>query len=257
MTSTPSAVATMRLYFYGVIRGLGQEEPVFQAAPIGGGEGPVRAVRCLDMAAVVSDSPQERYDIGREHTIPHQLVLEEVMQRYELLPARFGIVAGGEEALRRKLSARVGEFRELFGYLAGRCELGLKVFWRRERLFAEVLQEDARILRIRDTLAQRRSEETHFERIHLGEMVATAMARKREAEAARVLAALEPLAVETKTNPLHSDLMVLTAAFLVQQQRVPEFDAAVDALADRQVERLLLKYVGPVPPYNFVSVTLD
>jgi hypothetical protein len=48
--------------------------------------------------------------------------------------------------------------------------------------------------------------------------------------------------------------MVLNAAFLVEREREGVFDAAVSAIAERNAARLMLKYVGPLPPFNFVDL---
>jgi len=50
--------------------------------------------------------------------------------------------------------------------------------------------------------------------------------------------------------------MVLNAAFLVDEARQVEFDAAVERLDQEMGKRLIFKYVGPVPPYNFVNIVV-
>ena len=53
------------------------------------------------------------------------------------------------------------------------------------------------------------------------------------------------------------DRMVLNAAFLVEKSREAEFDHAVSRLDEELGPRALFKYVGPVPPYNFVNITVN
>lgn len=59
------------------------------------------------------------------------------------------------------------------------------------------------------------------------------------------------------TLPVRADRMVLNAAFLVEREREAEFDDAVRRLGERFEDQFLFKYVGPVPPYNFVSITIQ
>ena len=51
--------------------------------------------------------------------------------------------------------------------------------------------------------------------------------------------------------------MIVNESFLVRRDREAAFDRAMEELAARTGERLVLRYVGPVPAYNFVSVRAD
>ena len=51
--------------------------------------------------------------------------------------------------------------------------------------------------------------------------------------------------------------MIANRAFLVRRCDEQRFDAAVAALEARQGARLLFRYVGPVPPFNFVSLRAE
>jgi hypothetical protein len=51
--------------------------------------------------------------------------------------------------------------------------------------------------------------------------------------------------------------MVLNRAFLVPRAAEAAFDAAVARIAERFGDRLEFRYVGPVPPFNFVSLRAD
>jgi len=50
--------------------------------------------------------------------------------------------------------------------------------------------------------------------------------------------------------------MVLNAAFLVKEARQADFDEAVKWLDEEMGKRIIFKYVGPVPPYNFVNIVV-
>ena len=140
--------------------------------------------------------------------------------------------------------------------MEGRIELGLKAFWYEEAIFREVVEENAAIRSLRDGLAGRSSEETYYDRIRLGEMVEAAMGRKREEDAEKILARLRPLVLKTRTNKTITDRMILNAAFLLDQDREVDFDQGVQQLDAEMGHRLMLKYVGPVPAYNFVNIVV-
>jgi hypothetical protein len=209
------------------------------------------------LAAVVSDSPVVEYESSRRNMMAHTLVLEEVMREYTMLPVRFGTVATSVDAiLDRVLNRRYGEFVGLLDEMEGRVELGLKAFWYEEIIFKEVVEGNPSIQKLRDSLARRPAEETYYDRIRLGEMIENAMWKKRDEDAENILSRLRPLVVKTRANKVATDRMVLNAAFLVEARRQSELDAAVKQLDAEMGKRLIFKYVGPVPPYNFVSIVI-
>lgn len=242
---------------------------IAQAEPFGNGREPLgarasgvagRAPRVIvlrDLAAVVSDADATRYDISRENLLAHQIVVEEAMAHSPVLPVRYGTVARSDEDVRVKLLARkFDEFQRLMRYVRDRVELGVRVFWNRERLFAEIADADESVRRLRDAVTGRPPEEMHYQRIDLGRVVERAILRKRDEETRALLDVLRPLADETRVSDALTDTMVMNAAFFVNKVREAEFDAAVDALQDAHAGRLLIKYVGPVPPYNFVNIVV-
>jgi hypothetical protein len=217
----------------------------------------VYTVHFKSLAAVVSDSPMIEYDNTRRNMMAHTLVLEEAMQGCTILPVRFGTVGPSIEAIQEKLLAR--RYDELSGLIAemeGRVELGLKAFWYEETIFREIVEENPVIRRLRDSLVGRTPEQTYYERIRLGEMIETTMWKKRDQEAEHILDHARPLVHKTRANNVITDRMVLNAAFLVEGARQAEFDQMVKQLDQQMGERLMFKYVGPVPPYNFVNVVV-
>ena len=111
--------------------------------------------------------------------------------------------------------------------------------------------------RLRDSLRGKPPESTHYERIRLGGMVKEALERRREAEAAVLLAPLGRIADRSVENPVAVDRVVVNAAFLVESEREKEFDQAMDCLEGEHGQRVSLRYVGPVPPYDFVNVVVN
>jgi hypothetical protein len=135
-------------------------------------------------------------------------------------------------------------------------ELGVKAIWDRERIFAALLEDDPELRLFRDTLAGKSEAETLYQRVQLGQMVEQALTTRRARDAAQVIETLRPLAVQVCENPILGDMMVVNAAFLVDRRRESVFDARVHSM-DQEFEGLLsFRYVGPLPPFNFVSLVV-
>lgn len=244
-----------RKYLYGIIDAPAPES--FEVPSIGGRGDVVHTLALGRLAAVVSDSPLPDYENNRRNMMAHTKVLEEVMRRHTLLPVRFGTVATDAETVVEKvLTTRRDELLGLIEQMRGRHELGLKVSWREEVLFEEVLAENPGIRRLRDQLVGRSPEKTHFERIRLGEEIGKALERKRLEDEQRVLDRVRSFVHKTKLNKPIGDQMIVNAAFLVDEPQEAALDASIRDMDSAWGNRLSFKYVGPVPPYNFVSLTI-
>jgi hypothetical protein len=145
--------------------------------------------------------------------------------------------------------------RALLGYLKGKVELGLKVLGRKmEPVFAEIVAQHEGIRSLREWVAARPEAHTRQHRIELGRMVAEALEAKRRREAEEILEPLTPMCAEVGAGRLLGEKMILNAAFLVERRREAEFDQTVSRLAEERGQRLLFKYVGPAPPFNFADL---
>ena len=218
----------------------------------------VHTINHRRLAAVVSDSPVIEYDNSRRNMMAHTLVLEEVMEDFDLLPVRFGTVSPDPAAIEASLLApRYDEFTQLLGGMENRVELGLKAFWHDGVAIKEVVRESETIRNLRDTLEGRSLAETYYDRIRLGEAVEKALSEKRARDEETILSFIRPHVHKTRVNKITTDRMVLNAAFLVDTAKEPDVDAAVRELDREFSERLMFKYVGSVPPYNFVNIVVN
>jgi hypothetical protein len=93
--------------------------------------------------------------------------------------------------------------------------------------------------------------------MEIGRMVETALKRERDNYKADILNVLSPLAQEVKMNNSYWELMIINAAFLVEKSREIEFDRQVEELAKKYENRVKFKYVGTVPPFNFVNLVIN
>ena len=258
MSRKPPPSAGTYVYCVGYAEPFGKGSSPFATPGLGGRGHAVRAIEFADLAALVSDASASRYEVSRENLTAHQRVLEEAMTRSDVLPVAFGTVADSDRDVQEKLLQR--EFDELhrqLEHVRGRVELGFRVFWNRERLFSEIVAENDEIRALRDSTAGGSPEATYYERIRLGQLTEAAVNLKRDKEADSLLEAFQPLAVDIRQHNTVTDMMILNAAFLVDRTRVEAFDAAVQAVGEDQAERLIFRYVGPLPPYSFINISVS
>jgi Gas vesicle synthesis protein GvpL/GvpF len=216
---------------------------------------PVELVERGEIAALVSNAPRVPVKANRRNLMAHSRVLQSVIGERCVLPMRFGVVMPDRAAVEEELLAQGGDWlaaqlRVFETYV----ELDVRALCPEEDLLRAVVRERPQLAELRESLRGRPGPATYYERIRLGELVAAAVAEKREEVASRVVDTLSPLAAATKLgDPLHEQ-MLANVAFLVDRGRIPEFDAAVETLDAALGESIRLRYTGPLPPHNFVDV---
>ena len=214
-----------------------------------------------DLAIVVSDSDTENFSFIREHLLTHQRVIEEIMGKgYDVLPVRFGTVAGSVDDVKKILNLERKKILDGFRKVEGKVELGIRAFWKdMAGIFQEIVAENEKI-----QLAKKAASKnpTPLKIAGVGELIQRAFSNKREEWAQMILEPLKKLSADFKERELikqsdpMKDNMIFSAAFLVAKEKEKEFDEKVQALAENQKERMRLIYVGPIPPFNFVELHL-
>lgn len=227
----------------------------FQATGVEGR--PVRVITEGDLVAIVSDSPREQYDVTLDNVRAHEAVVEEAMQRADILPVSYGTVAGSDQEVQeRLLQTESDTLRSQLEYVKNRVEMGVRALWEQDALFAQIVSQNSDIQALREQIMGTSEEQTYDLRIQIGELTDAAIQRQREADSAAILGELSPLAIETTTNRLITDMMIVNAAFLVDKSQIQAFIERVNALQQASAGRGTFQLAGPLPPYNFISIVL-
>ncbi len=242
-------------YIYAII----ETDSEVHFGPIGIGEGnnKVYTVVREGIGAVVSNSSILQYPVTRANTMVHQKVMEKVMEQYPMLPVRFGTVSEGLNPIREKLLRDRGrELTDVLAYMHDKVELGVKGIWKDLKpVFEEIATNNTDIIRLRDRLIKRRGG-VQRDQVRLGEMVKKALEAWKTEKEESILTTFKGLWVERKLNNQFGDQMITNAAFLVEKEKETAFDLAMEQVADQYAGKMTLKYVGPVPPCNFVEIVV-
>ena len=241
------------------------EEQDFPVKGIGDHGDRVYSICYKDIVAVISDSPVVKYPVNRKNTMAHQLVMEEVMKEYTILPVRFCTIAEAMDEVSAKdrikekiLKERYDEFKTLLAEMDNKAELGVKALWTdMDLIFEEILETSKEIRMLKKKLGSMKGTEGHNERIRLGGLVKSALEKRKEKEANTILKPLKKISVDNRINDTFGDRMLLNAAFLVDQAQGEKFDSCVNELQESLNGRIQLRYVGPIPPANFVEIVVN
>jgi len=216
----------------------------------------VRTVRHGDLAALVSDFEGRALKAAKE-VRAHWQVLEEASARATVLPVRFGTVMESDIAVREQLLAPNAErLVALLRELAGRVQLSVKGDYDQEQLLRGVVTGSPDVAALRERLKTLPDDAGYYDRIRMGELVASEIERRREEDQGLALERLEPLAVSARAEALTTPEAAFNLAFLVHRDRLDQFSAAVRGLGEEIGERIRIRYVGPLPPYSFADLEL-
>jgi hypothetical protein len=232
-------------YVYGIVEA---DAP----APTGNGIGgaPLRLVEGDGAAALVSTVRGSEVQLGREELLAHARILNDALERGTVLPMRFGVVMERTEEIRERLLAEhSAELRGQLHALAGKVEIELRATYDEPTLMREIVRGHPEIAR----LAERGDGATFGEQIDLGERVSKAVVRAQEHDTREIVELLSQVAVDVEVRPPGHERVACSASFLVEVERLKEFDSVLDAFADGQGGRLRFKYTGPLPPHSFVE----
>ena len=227
--------------------------------PLGiGGRGDELHTICHNgIAALVSDAPIGKYRVSRENSLNHEKAIEKAMTKYTALPVRFATVAESEEKVRRILEKEQDRFKDLLCSIRDKTELGLKAIFKGEVIYRKILEKYEGIKRLKEKIASIAPEKTHYQRMEIGKIVEDALQAEREIVKTDILSILRSLAVEVKTNDTYGELMIINAAFFVEKNKETDFDQQVQLIDEKYGEKVTFKYVGPLPPFNFVNISIN
>lgn len=249
-TSEAAVDAGEALYVYGIVpaatalddeeAGLGMGKPVRVVA-----EGPVAAV----VETVEVDRPLGR----RRDLIAHSAVLNALASRGPVLPMRFGSVVPDETTVREELlGPRHEHFEALLEQVAGKVQLTLRGRYLLDTVLEEVVAADPRIAHLRERTAGLTEEESYYDRIRLGELVAQAVDVRRDRDAQSIVAALAPHVEDYLLRDTSGMDGLVELALLVPADGVPRLEQAAETVAEAFAGRAELNLVGPMALYDFV-----
>jgi len=241
-------------YIYGIV-----EEPQLRRFSfMGVGEADVHTINHQGIAAIVSDTEFSEIDPTRKNVQAHTVVQDELLKEYTLLPMGFGMVAASEDEVRGLLEKNYEGLTSELNRLANMIEIELKLYWDQETIIKEIQGENQELSRIKAKIKAASSPaETRNLMIEAGRLVENIVLDWKTRYAEMVYANLSELSNDAKMNNPVGLKNLLNASFLIEKSRESEFKEQVYKLDSKFQGKVNFKYVGPMPPYNFVDLRLE
>jgi hypothetical protein len=240
-------------YIYGIIEELQPRKFDFP----GVGDAEVYAINYQKLAAVVSDTQLQEIDPTRKNVLAHTTVQDTLLKEYELLPMGFGMIASNESEVQELLEGNydglIGELKRL----SGKIEVELKAFWDQEAMMKELQGESDELTKLKAKINAASSPIVKQNLlVEAGKQVEQTALNWKTKYAQRTYAALKELSVDARLNEPVGVKNILNASFLIDRPKESEFRKEVYKLDSKYQGKLNFKYVGPLPPYNFVKLKL-
>lgn len=222
-------------------------------------DAPLRRLETGPLVAIVSDAPVGAIEATRENLLAHSEAVQQILDTAaSVLPLRFGTVFPSDAAIRSELlEPRLSELEALLARVEGCVELRVKGFYDQDAVLREIISEDRRVAEIQRVTRSLPEDAAYYERIQLGELVASALAAKRERDTSWILERIAPLTLDQRVDEEPHEWSVFAASFLVERRTLRELESELDAIGEEMRHLLRLTCIGPLSPYSFVHLTLE
>lgn len=183
----------------------------------------------------------------------HARILDGTSNVAPVLPLRFGAVVSDRNAVINELLAdHAGEFTSALDELEGFAQYLVKGRYVEESIVREIVDESPDASALLESIRDQPEELTRDARMALGEIIGRTLEAKRETDTRTALDALSPLTdTVTVREPTHDEDAVQIAV-LLEVDRQGDLEQTVGDLAERWDDRVTMRLVGPMAPYDFV-----
>jgi hypothetical protein len=228
----------------------------------GVGGGSIRLVRAAGLAAAVTTVRLTEFgaealrarleDLAWLESIArmHHRVIEIIAGQVPVVPLRLATVYRNDDRVAAMMAERQQDIAAALDRVRGRTEWGVKAYAAdvagQDRA-AEIARDDAAASPGAAYLRQRRRQLDAGDQAKRG---AVASAERIHAGLGRLAAAAELRAPQDPQLSGQRDRMILNAAYLVDDERSAQFEAAVQRVADEH-SPVRIELTGPWPPYSF------
>ncbi|MEH1869801.1 MAG: GvpL/GvpF family gas vesicle protein [Nostoc sp.] len=217
---------------------------------------PVHSEMIDGFTFLYSEAKQEKYLASRRNLISHEKVLEQAMHAgfRTLLPLRFGLVVKNMETVVTQLLQPYKEqLQELFKKLAGRREVSVKIFWDSKSELQAMMESDQSLKQKREQMEGKAL--SMEEVIHIGQLIESNLASRKEAIIQVFFDELKPLADEIIEGDPMTEEMIYNVAFLIPWENESIFSEKVEAIDKKFGDRLRIRYNNFTAPYTFAQIS--
>lgn len=202
-----------------------------------------------DISAVVSDINKDSLKVNAEYALAYEKIMELLMEKYTLLPMRFGTLVKNDKEVTGILRENYDVFVNNLKQVNGKLEYGLKVLWDIEN---NEIESDAKDL----SKIDEPKEDSRYKKYLMGKLkehkINEAVIKRAEQIIENINKPLADLSFLNKFKKMITPKLILDAVYLVENKKKNVFIEKVEELKNTH-NNLNFLLTGPWPPYNFVT----
>lgn len=248
------------IYIYGIIKTSGPQE--FGDIGIGDEATPVQTIEFKELAAVISRCPFTTYDsLAKEKIVKdlvtHQFVLERVMERFTVIPVKFGtMVETEDEAIKFLVKGDPLLSNELCKE-EEKIELDVVASWELPKILPTIYRSNEQIHIKQSEIVRQGNKASIEEKIALGKLIEQALIATKTEYHQLILQTLKEMTIDTCLHDLADEQMIFNGAFLLEKKNEERFYQLINNLDLKLQNAVNFRVVGPLPPYSFSTVVLE
>jgi uncharacterized protein with PIN domain len=202
------------------------------------------------LAALITTLATTELRVKRRDLDRHLGVLQEVLEKATVVPCSFATVAALDEVTNGLLVDRREELLSALDRLDDKVQMNVRAVYMEEELLRDIVKTNPQVAALRASPKSGKKAGYHAQ-LQLGELVAAAVADRRERDAQRLVRELAGSAADVVVE--EPGEAAFKGSFLVSRASLDRFDEDVEAVARHEQPLLQFEAIGPLPPTAFAS----
>jgi hypothetical protein len=261
-------------FIYAVIEKSGMDPLLSESTIKGIDDAALEAVCFRDIIAVISSVDIKRFGESKDSSGQKEERLKEDMLRYQqvslfllknslcsgMLPIRFGFTAKDNKDVEEVLGRTYIQLKTLLKKLKGKVELVVQAFWDMSKILQEIRNEESHRNwggQVEINFQDRPLQSDVSNCVEVGRILFEVAEIRRKKFIEAIHNNLSPLAKDFSDGHRKAEAMILNRSYLVEKEKEPLFDEAVNFLGTKYEEVLTFNYIGPLPAYSFMNIELN
>lgn len=241
------------LYLYAIVR-----STVSVPDDVTGVQGtPLRSVTEAPLSVIASPTPEGKLRPRRRNLKAHHDVIKQLAATETVLPMAFGVIAESGDHVRAFLDTHAVPLAEQLDALDGYVEIGFRVAWNVDDIFAHFVEQYDELRDLRDAFFGDDGSASQGQMIQLGEQFEALLNAERDAHHSTLVSYFDPVCERIEADDPRDETEAVNLACLVARDDVDAFEDAVHDAAGAFDDVFTFTYTDPMAPYSFADVDFN
>jgi len=189
--------------------------------------------------------------------LEHQKILEKIMQKQFILPAKFGTTLENEHDVIAVLSQYFPSLKSGIAEMKDYIEIDVVVTWDTTAEVKKIAEDDDEIKKLKLKVEKLPQTERGKKIIEVGMRLEEKLDEKRKGIEKVIFDTLKTHCIDRVDHDRLEDRMVINSSFLLKKAVEPTFFDVIDKLDQKLDGTLRFKCISPLPPHSFKTIVIN